>query len=92
MQAAIAEAVEIFKRIDILLICRSEALVGTVEELNQTSNTRSLVRDQFETNFFSAVSIIKEILPLMRKQKGGHIVVLTGISKPKDAMPNDLTG
>ena len=60
-----------------------QALVGTVEELSQSNRTMSLIRDQFETNFFSAVNIIKAILPSMREKKNGHIVVMTGISKPR---------
>jgi NAD(P)-dependent dehydrogenase (short-subunit alcohol dehydrogenase family) len=83
MQAGIAEAVELFGHIDVLLLCRSEALVGTIEELSQSGRTRSLILDQFETNFFAAVNIIKAVLPLMRDKRNGHIIVLTGICKSK---------
>jgi NAD(P)-dependent dehydrogenase (short-subunit alcohol dehydrogenase family) len=96
--AAIAEAVEVFGRIDILLCCKSEgmlqrfhcgslqtqetdnratAVVGTVEELSTTPVTRSLVRDQFESLFFSQVNFIKAALPVLRAQHTGHIVALT---------------
>ena len=57
------------------------ALVGTIEELSQNSRTRSLVRDQFETNFFSPVNVIKAALPLMREKKSGHVIIITGISE-----------
>jgi NAD(P)-dependent dehydrogenase (short-subunit alcohol dehydrogenase family) len=87
--------VKLFGRIDVLVMCRSEgtssssgrsglnvaALVGTIEELSQTSRTRSLIREQFETTFFSVVNVIKSVLPLMRKARNGHIIVLTGISE-----------
>jgi NAD(P)-dependent dehydrogenase (short-subunit alcohol dehydrogenase family) len=56
-------------------------LVGTIEELSQTTRTHALVKDQFETNFYSAVTIIKLVLPVMRGQKDGHIIVLSGTSK-----------
>jgi NAD(P)-dependent dehydrogenase (short-subunit alcohol dehydrogenase family) len=59
----------------------NQALVGTVEELSQSTRALSLIRDQFETNFFSAVNVIKSVLPSMREKKNGHIVVMTGISK-----------
>jgi len=62
------------------LLMKIIALVGTVEELAQSSRTQSLTRDQFEINFFSNVNIIKAILPTMRSQKNGHIIMLTGIS------------
>ncbi|KAF2084387.1 short chain dehydrogenase/reductase family protein-like protein [Saccharata proteae CBS 121410] len=79
-QAAIAEAVEAFGRVDVLFGCSSEAVVGTVEELGCSPRTLSLVRDQFETNFFSNVNIIKAVLPSMRDRRNGHVVMLTGIT------------
>ncbi|KAK0118472.1 hypothetical protein ONS95_012757 [Cadophora gregata] len=78
--AAVAEAVEVFGRIDILLCCTSEAVVGTVEELSTSSATQNLVRDQFETVFFLQVNFIKATLPLLRKRHNGHIIILTGIT------------
>lgn len=75
--AAVAEAVDVFGRIDILLCCRSEAVVGTVEELSTNLATQSLARDQFETLFFSQVNFIKAALPQLRAQHTGHIMVLT---------------
>jgi NAD(P)-dependent dehydrogenase (short-subunit alcohol dehydrogenase family) len=78
-QSAIADALAAFDRIDILLICRSEALIGTIEELHQSARTETLLKEQFETNFFSPVNIIRALLPSMREKRNGHIVVLTGI-------------
>ena len=101
-QAAVAEAVAAFGKLDILLCCSSEgsalhgslqqsqkrvlsiyistALVGTVEELTASPRTQTLVREQFETNFFGPVNCIKAALPSMRKRNSGHIMILTGIS------------
>ncbi|CZT50187.1 related to hypercellular protein (hypA) [Rhynchosporium secalis] len=78
--AAVAEAVAVFGRIDILLCCTSEAVVGTVEELSTTYATQNLIRDQFEIIFFSQVNYIKATLPLLRKRANGHIIILTGIT------------
>ncbi|KAK3945039.1 NAD(P)-binding protein [Diplogelasinospora grovesii] len=77
--AAVAEAVQVFGRIDILLCCKFEAVIGTVEELSATPATRNLVRDQFETIFFSQVNFIKAALPQFRAQHTGHIMILTSI-------------
>jgi NAD(P)-dependent dehydrogenase (short-subunit alcohol dehydrogenase family) len=77
--AAIAEAVHVFGRIDILLCCKFEAVIGTVEELSATPATRNLVRDQFDTIFFSQVNFIKAALPQLRAQHTGHIMILTSI-------------
>jgi NAD(P)-dependent dehydrogenase (short-subunit alcohol dehydrogenase family) len=79
-QAAVAEAVHAFGRIDILLCCTSQAVIGTVEELAVSDRTQTLVRDQFETNFFGPMNIIKATLSNMREQKIGHMIVLGGIT------------
>lgn len=77
-QSAIAEAIQAFHRIDVLLICKSFTLIGSIEELSQSAHALSLVRNQFEENFFGPVNIIKAALPHMREEKNGHIIVLTG--------------
>ena len=59
------------------------ALVGTVEELAASPRIQSLVREQFESNFFGPVNCIKAVLPTMRKRKCGHVIVLTGISQSR---------
>ncbi|KIH95043.1 short chain dehydrogenase reductase [Sporothrix brasiliensis 5110] len=87
--AAVAEAVHVFGRIDIVLCCSSAAVVGAVEEVGggggggggKTPNLlgQNIVRDQFETVFFSQVNFIKAALPQLRSQRTGHVVVLSSI-------------
>ena len=79
-QAAIAEAVHVFKKVDILFCCTSEAIIGTVEELSASHRTLTMVRDQFEKNFFGPMNIIKAVIPHMRALMNGHIIVLAGIT------------
>ncbi|KAL3471797.1 hypothetical protein BJX99DRAFT_250172 [Aspergillus californicus] len=79
-QAVVADAVATFGRMDILLCCTSQALVGTVEELAASQQTLNLVRDQFEINYFGPLNIIKATLPHMRRQKSGHIMIVSGIT------------
>lgn len=54
-------------------------MVGTVEELAASQRTLTLVREQFEKNFFGPMNIIKAVIPEMRSKMNGHIIVLTGI-------------
>lgn len=77
--AAIAETVQVFGRIDILLCCTSEGVVGTVEELALNQATKSLIQDQFESIFHCHVNYIKAILPYFREKNNGHIMVLSSI-------------
>ncbi|KKY25605.1 putative short chain dehydrogenase reductase family protein [Phaeomoniella chlamydospora] len=79
-QAAVAAAVTAFGRVDILLNCTSQAMIGAVEEFGASHRTRMLVRDQFETNFFGPLNIVKAALPQMRTQKIGHMIILGGIT------------
>ncbi|KAB8263983.1 hypothetical protein BDV32DRAFT_91425 [Aspergillus pseudonomiae] len=79
-QALVADAVTTFGKIDILLCCTSQTLVGAVEEFGASQQTLNMVRDQFEINYFGPLSIIKAALPHMRKQKTGHIMILSGIT------------
>ncbi|KAH9832815.1 Enoyl-(Acyl carrier protein) reductase [Teratosphaeria destructans] len=79
-QSAVAEAVQSFGRIDILLVCHSEVVIGTVEELGQSTRTLTMVHEQFETNFFGPVNVIKATLPIFREKRNGHIVLLTAIT------------
>ncbi|OOQ90256.1 short chain dehydrogenase/reductase family protein [Penicillium brasilianum] len=79
-QAVVAQAVAAFGRVDILLCCTSQALIGTVEELSASPQTLNLVRDQFEVNYFGPLNIIKASLPHMRREHSGHILILSGIT------------
>ncbi|CAI7653477.1 unnamed protein product [Penicillium glandicola] len=79
-QAVVADAVATFGRVDILLCCTSQALIGTVEELSASTQTMNLVRDQFEVNYFGPLNIIKATLPHMRKERAGHVMIISGIT------------
>ncbi|KAK2751810.1 hypothetical protein FQN55_009253 [Onygenales sp. PD_40] len=79
-QAIIAEAIGSFGRVDIIVCCTSQAIIGTVEELSASERTQMLVKDQFETNYFGPVNLIKATLPQFRRQKSGHVIVLGGIT------------
>lgn len=50
-----------------------------MEELS-TPVTQNLVRDQFETIYFTQINFIKAVLPHLREKRDGHIIILTGIS------------
>ncbi|EFX04541.1 short chain dehydrogenase reductase [Grosmannia clavigera kw1407] len=77
--AAVAEAVAAFGRIDILLCCKSESVVGAVEELALAGGASPAVLDQFDSIFFSQVNAIKAALPQLRAQRTGHVVALSSV-------------
>ena len=66
---SIQQAVKEFGRIDVLVNNAGYGLVGAIEEANIEQ-----VKQQFDTNVFGAVNVIREALPILREQKSGHIV------------------
>lgn len=66
---SVREAVAEFGRIDVLVNNAGYALVGAIEE---TSDEQ--VRQQFDTNVFGVLNVTREVLPVLRRQKSGHIV------------------
>ena len=73
-QAAIRAALEKFGRIDVLANIAGVGSLGALEEFSSEQ-----IRGQFEVNFFGVVELTREILPVMREQKSGHILNLTSI-------------
>ncbi len=64
-----------FDRIDVLVNNAGYGLIGAVEEFSQEE-----IRDQMEVNFFAPVQLTQLVLPIMRKQKSGHIFNISSIA------------
>jgi NAD(P)-dependent dehydrogenase (short-subunit alcohol dehydrogenase family) len=62
-------------RIDLLVNNAGFALAGFAEDLEMGE-----IRGQFETNFFAPVALTKEVIPIMRRQGSGHIIMVSSIS------------
>ena len=61
-------------RIDVLVNNAGFSSAGFVEDTQLAE-----LRHQMETNFFGAVAMSKAVLPLMRKQRSGHIIQITSV-------------
>ncbi|MEM7186934.1 MAG: SDR family oxidoreductase [Bacteroidota bacterium] len=62
-------------RIDILVNNAGVGITGPVEETPIEE-----IRNAFEINFYGPLHVIKQVLPHMRKQQGGHIINITSIA------------
>ena len=71
----IQEILDKSKQIDILVNNAGYGLFGALEDVSMEA-----IKNQFETNLFGAIRTIKEILPIMRKQKNGIIINISSIS------------
>jgi NAD(P)-dependent dehydrogenase (short-subunit alcohol dehydrogenase family) len=69
VKSAIRESVKEFGRIDVLVNNAGYGLVGALEEASDAQ-----IRQQFDTNVFGVLNVVREALPILRAQKSGHIV------------------
>ncbi len=71
---AIEQIIKTEKRIDVLI---NNAGMGIAGDLEHTSIDKA--KTQFETNFFGPLRLIKNVLPIMRKQDSGMIINISSI-------------
>lgn len=74
VDAAVAQAVAHFGRIDVAINNAGYGQFGAIEELSEAE-----ARAQFETNVFGALWVTQAVLPSMRTQGSGHIIQVSSI-------------
>ena len=72
VREAVNRAIAMFGRIDVLVNNAGYGMMGAVEEV-----TDAEVRQQYETNVFGALDVMRAVLPHMRRQRSGHILNLS---------------
>ena len=75
IKTAIEEVVQKEGKIDVLINNAGKGITGPIEDTPTEE-----MRDNFETNFFGVINVIKEVLPFMREQKQGLIINTTSIA------------
>jgi NADP-dependent 3-hydroxy acid dehydrogenase YdfG len=66
---AVAATLEKFGRIDVVVNNAGYGLLGAIEEPSDAQ-----IRQQFETNVFGVLNVVRGVLPVLRRQKSGHII------------------
>lgn len=80
----VGEVFRDYGRIDVLVNNAGYALGGFLEDVAIDE-----LRAQLETNFFGHVAMTKAVIPTMRAQKGGHIIMVSSIA---GRVANPMTG
>ena len=75
IKLAVQQAMNKFGHIDVLVNNAGIGYLGAIEESEEEE-----VRHMFEINFFGLAWVTKEILPIMRRQRSGHIVNISSIA------------
>ena len=75
LRGIVEAVVRVHGGIDVLVNNAGFAMAGFAEDMRLSE-----IRQQLETNFFGHVALTQSVLPVMRRQKQGHIIMVSSIS------------
>jgi len=75
IQAAVAQVIKIAGRLDVVINNAGVGITGPLEEIPTAE-----IKNNFETNFFGPIEVMKAVLPQMRLQRSGLIINITSIA------------
>lgn len=74
VDSAVAEVLNREGRVDAVVHCAGVSLAGPIED-----TTVEEAKQHFDTNFFGAVRVVRAVLPVMRRQAAGRIILVGSI-------------
>jgi len=73
--SAVSTIIEKEGKLDVVVNNAGAGITGPIEEIPEDE-----IKNNFDTNFFGPINVIKAVLPQMRKQKYGLIINITSIA------------
>jgi NAD(P)-dependent dehydrogenase (short-subunit alcohol dehydrogenase family) len=75
IQSAVTKVIGISGRLDVVINNAGVGITGPLEEIPMEE-----IKNNFETNFFGPIEVMKAVLPQMRSQQSGLIINITSIA------------
>ena len=75
IQLAVAKIIQVTGRLDVVINNAGVGITGPLEEIPMDE-----IKNNFETNFFGPIEVMKAVLPQMRSQQSGLIINITSIA------------
>ncbi|MBF6608933.1 MAG: SDR family oxidoreductase [Flavobacterium sp.] len=75
IHAAVAQLIKEEGRIDVVINNAGIGITGPLEEIPSSE-----IRNNFETNLFGPIEVMKAVFPQMRKQRSGLVINITSIA------------
>jgi len=74
-KSAVEQAIKRFGRIDVAVNNAGYSLLGNFEAMSAAE-----IEAQFEPNFYGVVHVMHAVLPIMRKQRSGHMINISSVA------------
>src|SRR6476620_6596865 len=71
---AVEKSIDHFGKLDIVVNNAGYGIVGAIEEVSDAE-----ARKQYDTNVFGVLNVLRATLPLLRKQRSGHIINVSSL-------------
>jgi NAD(P)-dependent dehydrogenase (short-subunit alcohol dehydrogenase family) len=75
IKSAVAKIIKTSGRLDVVINNAGVGITGPLEEIPTEE-----IKNNFETNFFGPIEVMKAVLPQMREQKSGLVINITSIA------------
>jgi short-subunit dehydrogenase len=75
IEASIQQTLETFGSIDVVVNNAGYGMAGTLEETSGEA-----IHNIFKVNVFALMEVVKQVLPIMRRQRSGHIINMGSVA------------